>query len=173
MDILAHSLWTNLVYYKKYRLDLRQRLWAVFFGIAPDLVSFTPATLFGLAHLGNRDYLASLAHSSYWPFMWAQFSYNYTHSLVTFSVVTAIVVSIRKGKMYWPILGWALHICIDIFSHRGFYETPFLYPISNYKFSHGLSWGNPVFMVVNYGLLLVFYISLSVFVNYRKRNAKA
>lgn len=172
MDILAHSLWTNLAYYKKYRFNRKQRLWAVFFGIAPDLVSFTPATLFAFSHFGNRDYLMQLANSSYWPFAWAQYSYNYTHSLVFFAVVTAIVLAIRKGKIYWPLLGWALHIGIDIFSHKGFYETPFLYPVSNYKFSHGWSWGDPAFMFINYGLLIIIYLSLLFFLKNKQRDAK-
>ena len=162
MDVLAHSLWTNLVFYKKYKNDLRDRLWAVFFGLAPDLVSFIPATLYAFFSAGG-DQLIRLSSSNLWMFVWARNSYNYTHSLVIFLIVLVLVTAIRKGKVYWPMLGWALHIGIDIFSHKGFYETPFLFPFSKYRFDHGMSWSNPNFMLINYGLLISIYLFLLYF----------
>lgn len=157
MDILAHALWTNLAYYKKYKNELRDRLWAVFFGIAPDLVSFTPATIFALLFRPKFD-LQSLLSSQNWVYVWARESYNYTHSLVSFVIVMVIVMLVRKGKPYWPLLGWALHIFIDIFTHHNFYETPFLFPLSHFKNSFSVSWAEPWFMAINYGSILILYI---------------
>ncbi len=169
MDILAHGLWTNLAFYKKYRHDLKSRLLAVFFGIVPDLISFTPAFIYGFFHRGTFR-AAALLNDASGPYAWARESYNYTHSLVTLAVIIAAILAIKKGKMYWPILGWLLHIVIDIFTHKGFYETPFLYPILNYKFSHGISWGHPTFMFINYGLLVLIYLAIFFFKD--RRNAK-
>ena len=157
MDILAHGLWTNLAYYKKYKYDLKNRLWAVFFGIMPDLVSFTPSTLYVLLSR-NRFNLEQLISSSQWTFFWARESYNYTHSLISLAVVAVLILLVRRGKMYWPILGWLLHIVIDIFTHPNFYSTPFLYPLSGFKNRYGISWAEPHFMAINYGALAILYI---------------
>lgn len=168
MDIFAHGLWTNLAYTKKYKTDIQSRLWAVFFGVMPDLISFTPATIYSLLFHPKFDMAAAL-YSQNGVFTWARESYNYTHSLVTFALAVVIVLIIRKGKMYWPLLGWALHIFIDIFTHPDFYSTPFLYPLSNFKNHYGISWANPYFMAVNYGSLAVLYILW--FTLWRKKKA--
>ena len=161
MDIFAHGLWTNLAFYPKYKNSLKDRLWAVFFGIMPDLISFTPATIFAFLNFGSGQ-LNKLATSNQWAFVWARESYNYTHSLITFAIVFLIALAIRKGKIYWPLFGWVLHIFIDIFTHKDFYETPFLYPLSHYKFDHGYSWGHPIFMLINYSAILILYILIGM-----------
>jgi len=157
MDIFAHALWTNVVYYKNYKNNLKDRLWAVFFGIMPDLISFVPATLYAFFHSG-KDNFVNMSNSQLWVFTWARESYNITHSLVTLALVIAVVLAIRKGKMYWPLLGWGLHIGIDIFTHPSFYQTPFLYPLSGFKNNYAISWSEPVFMLVNYTAIAVLYI---------------
>lgn len=167
MDIFAHALWTNLAYYKKYRNDLKDRLLAVFFGVMPDLISFTPATIYAFFHAG-RGHLMGLFSSNIWVFVWARESYNYTHSLVSFAVVVVIILGSRKGKMYWPILGWLLHIVIDIFTHPDFYRTPFLYPLWGVKNHYAISWAEPHFMVINYSLIAIFYIL--IFTVWRKKS---
>ncbi len=169
MDIFAHMLWTNVVYRKNYLTDIKSRLWAVFFGVAPDLVSFVPATLYGFFHL-EHDWLAALANSQEWVFVWARNSYNYTHSFVIFGIALVIAYTVRKGKIYWPLFGWALHIAIDILTHKDFYETPFLSPLSHFTNHYSVRWSEPTFMVINYGLLAVFYIL--IFSVWSKKYAK-
>lgn len=173
MDIFAHILWTNLVYRKKYLVEAKNRLWAVFFGVAPDLVSFIPATIYAFFHFGSGSQMIALANSNIWVFTWARESYNYTHSLVTFAVAFLLMLAINKGKIWWPIFGWALHICIDIFTHHNFYETPFLYPLSNFKNHYGISWAEPHFMIVNYSLLVASYILIFILWRRRKNNPNA
>lgn len=158
MDTLAHALWTNAVFYPKYKNQLKSRLWAVFFGVAPDLAAFTPVILYSLFRGFQRFMPEAYNSSALWPYWWARNSYNFTHSAVIFLGVFLLITVLRKGKPYWPMLGWLLHIAIDIPSHRGFYETPFLFPLSNYKFDHGISWGHPVFMLINYSAILILYI---------------
>jgi len=169
MDILAHTLWTNAVFHAKYHTNKKRRYIAAFFGVVPDLVGFTPAFFYMLFSGGFRG-PESFA-SSHWVFIYAQYAYNYSHSLVVFAAVFLVVLLIRKGKPYWPLLGWALHICIDIPTHHGFYETPFLFPFSNYRFNHGTSWGHPTFMIINYGIMAIVYIGL--FWYSRKKNEPA
>ncbi len=74
MDILAHALWTNLAYYKKYPKDVKNRLWAVFFGVLPDLISFTPSTLYILffhREMFSNYKLSLELGQSMWVFRWA------------------------------------------------------------------------------------------------------
>lgn len=168
MDIFAHGLWTNIVFYKKYATEKTQRLIAVLFGVLPDLISFTPATLYVL--LTRQDFSPELFFSEKWVFTFAAASYDFTHSIVIFLAAVIIVAIIRKGKLYWPMWGWALHILIDIPTHKDFYETPFLFPFSDYKFGSGVDWAEPGFMVINYGALVLIY--LFWFLVLRKNKAK-
>jgi len=168
MDILAHALWTNIAYYKKYRINLKNRLWAVFFGVAPDLISFAPSTIYLLLFSPGSflQYKLSLeVGRSQWYFRWAVESYNYSHSLIIFLVVF-LVLRLALKKFYWPMLGWPLHILIDIFTHKDFFETPFMFPLSNFANHHGVVWSEPRFMIINYSALACAYIVIFYF--YRK-----
>lgn len=181
MDVLAHVLWTNAVFHAKYDKLRKQRYLAAFFGVAPDLVSFIPATIYTLLNskkilnfIEGKD-LTKISPEHYnalnsWVFDYAIQSYNYTHSLVIFAAVFLVVLAVRKGKFYWPLLGWGLHILIDMFTHKDFFETPFLFPISNVTNHNAIVWGEPIFMVINYGLLILVYAGL--FWYHRKRIAK-
>ncbi len=172
MDIFAHTLWTNMVFYKKYKRELRNRMIAVLFGVLPDLFSFTPVFLYSFF---AREGFMDLIGKNIWVIRYAGESYNYTHSIIFFLLAVFCVGLYRyfymKGKslfkkydaginglLYWPMFGWLLHILIDIPTHKNFYETPFLFPISDYRFSYGISWAHPVFMVINYSALALVYI---------------
>ncbi len=134
--------------------------WGIFFGVFPDFFAFTPvffyvfynwifkhkALVFGPPEDGRIMPLNDLSHQLY----------NYSHSFVIWLIVVGVVWFAYR-RFPWILLGWALHIGIDIFSHSSeFYPTPFLFPISNFQVN-GNSWGEPLFMTINYGLLLVFY----------------
>lgn len=169
MDVFSHALWTNLLYYPTYKDRLKARLWAAFFGVLPDLISFTPSTLYLL--LSRTDFprgveqLPDLA-----IFRYAVESYNYTHSLVTFFLILLIVTVIRRGKIWWPLFGWLFHIVLDLFTHKAdFFATPILFPLSNLKYLHGFSWAEPHFLLINWIVLLVLYVALLY--DTRKRKA--
>lgn len=162
MDIFAHAAWTNLVFYKKLR-ERKRDLWiAVLFGVLPDLLSFTPVFIYSWIY--SKGFM-ELIGSNVWVIRFAGESYKYTHSIVIFALLLGVVAMIRKfvGKnpLYFPVLAFGLHTLIDIPTHKNFYETPFLFPISDYMFSQGVSWAHPVFMAVNYSLLAVFYVILT------------
>ncbi len=188
MDVIAHTLWTNAVFHFKYKNQRRMRYLAAFFGVAPDLVGFTPLFIYliisGRVFNGER---LSFLYQTHWTFRFAEEAYNYTHSLVIFGICFLSVLilgnlykhlkrgslqsfSWRKAWFFWPMLGWALHILIDIPTHPDFYSTPFLYPISSFENHHGMPWSHPVFMVVNYTLLAMAYAAISVY--HRRRRAK-
>ncbi len=173
MDVLAHTLWTNAVFHSKYHKQRKMRYLAAFFGVAPDLVGFTPLIIY-LIYSGRIFNPAGFINGKLnnWTVSFAEYAYNYTHSLLIFLVVFLLVLLIgnvykyrqnpdnSKIWFFWPLLGWALHILIDIPTHPDFYSTPFLFPLSNFRNHHGISWGHPVFMVINYGAIILTYVGL-------------
>ncbi len=160
MDVFSHALWTNLLYYPKYKDNLKSRLWAVFFGVLPDLVSFTPSTLF-LIFSRSKFPLTIEAMQTVSVLRYAVYSYNFTHSLVIFFGVFLVVLVVRNGRVYWPMLGWLFHIVLDIFTHKAeFFATPIFFPISNIQYLHEFSWAEPHFLLVNWGVLICMYILL-------------
>ena len=87
--------------------------------------------------------------------------YQFSHSLVIFVAVFGIVWLIRHEPS-WVMLGWPLHILIDIPTHTTrFFATPFLWPISSYQFD-GISWGQRWFLILNYSALASAYLYLLI-----------
>jgi membrane-bound metal-dependent hydrolase YbcI (DUF457 family) len=171
MDVLAHTLWTNALFHLKYHQERKQRYIAAAFGVVPDLIGFVPVTVYAL---WNRLVFDPSTYQAYnhWTFTYAKEAYNYTHSLVIAVAAILLVMAFRKGKLYWPMLGWVLHIVIDFFTHPDFYQTPIFFPISNYQNTHGISWAHPVFMVVNYSLMVITYIIIFKYRDKRKIDAR-
>ena len=166
MDVLAHGLWTNVMYklIPETRNNKKTTWWGIFFGVFPDLVAFTPV-------------FAYIFYRGIFLHTWIRFAppedtnqtipldqlthhlYNFSHSLVIWLIVFVLVWLLFR-KTPWVLLGWALHICIDIFSHSSqFFPTPFLFPISKF-YVNGIPWAEPVFMIVNYSALVLLYIFL-------------
>ena len=59
------------------------------------------------------------------------------------------------------MLGWALHILIDILTHKAIFAVHFLWPLSDYGFN-GIRWENRWFMALNYAALLAAFTWLWV-----------
>lgn len=153
MDIISHGLWGGLVLGGKKRIEF---ILALVFSILPDI--FAEGVMFFLVILGLNG-MPSLenGHPNIVDFpVYAQNFYNTTHSLFVFLIVFAIVWMLIK-KPFWPLAGWGMHILIDIPTHSlELFPTPFLWPISDYRFD-GVGWDNPIIMIPNIALLLFFY----------------
>lgn len=166
MDIIAHGLWANAIYRGvttgKNIKPSKTKIWTViFFGLIPDLLSFGPIFFWSIYEFLFRGMEIPFRgmHSQVSIPNYIFGTYNYTHSFIIFLAIFGIVWLIRK-KPFWLMYGWGLHILIDIFSHaKEFFPTPFLFPISNFQVS-GWSWHNPVFMAINYSLLVSVYLGL-------------
>ena len=153
MDILAHFLWTYVIYFR-YKTH---RLLAAFFGIFPDLGSFGfffLLSLFsGTLEFGKPE-LSSIPNYVF-------FSYNLTHSLIAAFFVILVIYLLTK-RIPWILGGWILHILIDIPTHTdSFFPTPFLWPLSNFTFN-GISWADKEFLIINYSLLILVYAYLFI-----------
>ena len=158
MDIFAHALWTTAVATPLQRRS-PQRIslgWATFFGIFPDVFSFAiPAVvrIWWYATGVTPSLLPDTKTAGRFQFVWQL--YHASHSLVIFTLVFAIVWLIFRRPVF-ELLGWALHILIDIPTHQGMFAVHFLWPFSSYGFS-GIRWENPWFMAANYAALILCY----------------
>ncbi|MDQ3075873.1 MAG: hypothetical protein M3Q34_01995 [bacterium] len=172
MDIFAHILWSNAgargankIFAKKIYLDKKtgenkkfsmSPVWTGFWGVFPDFFAFTVPFTIGMYNLRfNPAYEGGFGrhHIEVQGFDIAAFLYQYSHSLVVWAFVFLAVWYFSKRPRY-ELLGWLLHILIDIPSHAlAFYPTPFLFPISDYRFPYGVQWSNMWFMIINYTFL--------------------
>lgn len=172
MDILAHTLWANYGSRKANRMIEKRNekkpqakpipkinvVAASFFGVAPDFFAFTiPFILMFWSLITGDVSFSSFSHHG--PptegLDLAAYLYQFSHSLVIFALVFILIWVLYKRPRF-ELLGWALHILIDIPSHAiSFFPTPFLFPISEYRFPYGVQWGNKWYMIVNYSLLLI------------------
>jgi hypothetical protein len=169
MDIFAHALWAGAGAKKlndKFEVESKPKIspgWTAFWGVFPDFFAFTIpfialfyAVIFQGVNLTQFRGPHSVASSGTVgsAFELAPTLYQYSHSLVIFLTIF-ILTWIYFKRPRFELLGWALHILIDIFSHTAeFYPTPLFFPLSNWKFLYGVSWGNPYYMIINYSLLL-------------------
>ncbi|MBA3733067.1 metal-dependent hydrolase [Patescibacteria group bacterium] len=170
MDIFAHAIWTSIAakeLNEKRLKEKRNRIsiyWSAFWGIFPDLFAFSiPFALF-IAGLQNGVSFKIQFHEHGGPGELANILYHYSHSLVIFALVFVLVWLYYKRPRL-ELLGWMLHILIDIPTHSlKFYPTPFLWPISNYHFPYGVPWSEPWFMLINYSVLLC-VLTLTIYRN--------
>jgi len=153
MDVFAHFLWTSGLFWKS------KKHWLIgLFGVLPDLLSFGVYLVIRLFTGGpafGRPNLATIP-----PYVHTL--YNLTHSLVMWLLYAAIVYLLFR-KYFILMLGWLLHIFLDVFTHTdAFFPTPVLWPLSNWHYEYGVSWGTPVFMLVNYSALTVLWVLIIV-----------
>ena len=154
MDAASHGLWGGIAFGRK----SRGSFWLAFsFGNAPDMLSFG---IFFFERIFTHGFdfgpgppaLDSIP--AYVPML-----YNVTHSLVVFAAAFALVWLIRK-KPLWPMAAWGFHVLMDIFTHGSeFFPTPFLWPISDYRFD-GVPWSHPAIWYTNIGFLVLLYVLL-------------
>jgi hypothetical protein len=169
MDIVAHGLWAgaagaaaNLKLRRKVRF-LHTLLWGVF----PDLFAFMPVFVVLLLHgipgeaTGFRIIFSRALREALPPFLRPEALYPLSHSLPVFlAVFLAAWLLFRRPVL--PLLAWPLHILMDIPTHAaGAFRTPFLWPLSSYRFS-GFWWSERWFMILNYSLLAAAYLALFV-----------
>lgn len=168
MDIFAHGLWTGISYKTiKRKSNYPLRVWlATFWGVFPDFFAFSLPFIymFGSILFGGMSLSDFRPHTQMEPtahqfpmYDLANTLYNYSHSLIIFALVF-ILVAVLRQKPVWEMGGWLLHILIDIPTHSyKFFPTPFFWPISDLRFD-GFSWGTPMFMTVNYSLIVICFL---------------
>ncbi|MBI5732950.1 hypothetical protein HY967_03255 [Candidatus Jorgensenbacteria bacterium] len=163
MDIVSHGLWGSLTFGRKNK----KSFWLSFlFGVAPDLFSFGIffiSTFLGLTE--RPDWTRAEPPSLSTIPAYVGYFYNFTHSLIIATSVFLIIWLIYR-KPFLEMLAWPLHILFDIPTHSyQFFPTPFLWPLSNFKFN-GHSWADPIIFFPNLAVLIILY---AVFLIRKKR----
>ena len=89
-------------------------------------------------------------------FDWVWQIYNGSHSAVLFALIFgAVWLYLRRPPL--EMLGWALHIVVDVFTHRDWFAVKFLWPLSEYHVD-GLPWETRWFLVLNWGALATVWL---------------
>ena len=160
MDILAHGLWTTAAGVVGQK-NLKQRLhlgWLAAWGVLPDLVVFTiPASvrIWRLLTGASRTLLPD-GRGPHFEWVWG--FYNLTHSALVFAICfAAFWLLVQKPVL--EMLGWAIHIIIDVFTHSGLFAIKFLWPVSSIHVD-GKRWETPWFLAANYAALASLYLWL-------------
>ncbi len=172
MDIFAHGLWAGAAAKAATRKGLRISAWrAALWGVFPDFFAFAPLFVWLIIQLlftGEVSSLIARPDAAEPPphdgmlFQITQGLYSISHSFFVFILVCGVLFLLYRLKIFrripWEIGGWFLHILIDIPTHSyEFYPTPFLWPLSDWKFD-GFSWGHPWFIFINYVTLFAVYL---------------
>lgn len=172
MDIISHSLWAGAISYAaKHNLEKRTKhkfhiLAGILFSVFPDIFAFGfPFLWFAYKFLSGQMSLGEMPMpgdaepfrlAGFWVFDLAQNLYMVSHSLIIFTVVFILTWKMFKRPVF-ELLGWPLHILIDIPTHSyEFYPTPVFWPISTAALD-GAEWKTPLVMGINIFALAVVY----------------
>ncbi len=153
MDLVSHALWGGIVFGQRSKKNF---FTAAGITILPDVLTEGLFAGLYLLDIGNMPGWEN-GHPNIpaYPF-WAQNFYNSTHSVIVFTLCFLLIWMLVR-KPVWIIGAWGLHILIDIPTHSiNLFPTPFLWPLSDYKFN-GIGWHNPLVLGANILLLLGAY----------------
>jgi len=149
IDFVSHGLWGGIAFGRRSR---KAFLAAVGISLLPDLLgegALGLLTVLDVAGMPGWEH----GHpnlTDYPP--WARNFYNVTHSLVVFALVFGAVWLLAR-KPVWITGAWGLHVLIDIPTHSiALFPTPFLWPLSDYRFD-GVAWHHPLVFAANSLLL--------------------
>ncbi|KKP62770.1 MAG: hypothetical protein UR56_C0005G0016 [Candidatus Roizmanbacteria bacterium GW2011_GWC2_34_23] len=145
MTTWTHGLLAFSIYqpFKKYNWKK-----AVWWAIFPDLFWGIPLAIYLLiSH-------ASIPNDFNQAPSWFYTLYGSSHSFVIAFIVIWIVYYITK-KFHSEMLAWPfLHILMDIPGHT-YFQTPFLYPLSNFSIHGFFSWTDKYFDIASYAIPLL------------------
>lgn len=172
VDILSHGLWAGaaaVALRRRYGASDRAVVGAIVMGVLPDVVHAVPVVAwsafqpdgwriiaaYSVAVPGAEPLLPLLVHGL------SHHAHCAMHSIVVAIGVTALVARLKPALLF-PLLGWWLHIAIDIPTHSNdYYPVPFLYPLTNKGFD-GVAWTTPWLLGLNYvGLLAVYAVLIA------------
>ncbi len=167
MDIVAHVLWAGAA-----AEALRHRTYLstatvggiVLLAALPDVVHLAPLAAWALSQdaplsLVYRTLVAPAGRGPPVPEAVHALGANLYFIMHSAPVAAALAALAWAARQRFPVvmLGWWLHIAIDLFTHSGdYYAVPVLYPFSDYAWD-GIAWRPPWFLVLNYLALAVTY----------------
>ena len=140
MNIIAHGLWGAALAPK----NTRNQKWfnqSIIFSVAPDFIWL----IFLIPYLiiTKNQIPTGWNYAPKWFFE----LYGLTHSIIIWLAVF-IGSSFIFKKLQWPELFWLFHILLDIPGHTHF-TTPFLFPISDFRYKGLFSWESPLLLLLS------------------------
>ena len=170
MDILSHALWAGAageLIRRRRHTSGRMLAATVALGAAPDIVSLLPMAVWSLSQPASfaltRDYISAMPGTE--PAMPAIVGLlsHHAHCAMHSAVVAAAVGLLiwwRRPRLLPVLVGWWLHIALDIPTHSNdYYAVPFLYPLA-YWGINGVAWTTPWVLATDYVALGLAFLGL-------------
>ncbi|MBS3107767.1 zinc dependent phospholipase C family protein [Candidatus Woesearchaeota archaeon] len=159
MDPLSHLLWVYLAvkFGLVHALNIKYFL---IFSLFPD-ISYIPFWIYhfkkAYRNLGNMvSPTKDMIQNTPWIINKFYFLFHSIPFILFFSLVVGLIFGLQM--FFTVLLGWGIHVILDVFSHEGFWATKILYPFSNKSYDF-LPWYNSKrFNVVNMALLFFGYL---------------
>ena len=156
MDFFAHIMWSIIVYGKF--VSSSAMIQIAVFSVVPDLMWGIPV----FSHvLASRNRKIHITHERKEYADKFGKIYNTSHSLIMMLVAFAIF-SLLTASFYYPVLlGWALHVVIDLFVHKESYfpQKPF-YPLSHFRVRGYFLHLNKKFVIINWIIIITLMMIL-------------
>lgn len=163
MDIVAHTLWAGAgcAVLRRHR-TVSPRTIAATMGLAalPDVAQLLP--IVGWWWFGDGTFADVRAYALAVPGgepalpPLVLFLSHHLHCIMHSALVAGLVTLVSwmlLGRLWIPLLGWWMHIVIDVFTHSAaYYPAPVLYPLTERGFD-GMAWNTPEALAINYGAL--------------------
>ncbi len=167
MDIISHGLWGGVLTGRKGR---KQFAWAVFFGALPDLSSFGIFLVLTFLGVGARaDWSAGPPSMESIP-SYVHTLYNISHSLITFLFFATILYFFVR-HLFIPFFAYGFAVLLDIPTHStNFFATPFLWPLSSYKYD-GTPWSESQIFIPNVILVLTAYLVWYLYIKKKRASS--
>ncbi len=162
MEIVAHVLWASAAVitarrYTNAGIPVRSTLWWAAF---PDVLAFGPPIAAGVVLRLAGGPNSAPAEGHILPHVHLGLPlYPAAHSALAFLVVFALAAILAR-RVVVGMLGWLLHIVIDIPTHSlDYYATRFLWPVSDFRID-GVAWWTPWLWAATYAALGVVFLLL-------------
>jgi hypothetical protein len=160
LDILAHALYSTAGgIAARRKLHWRIHLgWLAACSVLPDLVVFGIPAAVRIGRFLTGASRILLPDGSGPRFDWAFGIYDVTHSGVVWALCFGAVWLLARRPVL-ELIGWALHIAIDTFTHTGIFAIKLLWPLSPVHFD-GIRWETPWFLALTYLVLAAVFLVL-------------
>jgi hypothetical protein len=159
MEIVAHGLWAAAAAVATNRCKLANPriAWTVWWAAFPEVLAFGPSFAVGLWLRLSGALESGTAHGGQLPHVHLGLPlYPMGHTFLAFLLVF-VIAAILARRVVVELLGWLLHILIDIPTHSfSYYATRFLWPLSDFRID-GIAWWTPWFWISTYAALAAVY----------------
>lgn len=160
MTTWTHGLLAYAVFRPFKHVNAKMAAWWAMF---PDVVWLIPLGIYILFNFSKTP--RGITHAA--PFITDL--YGVSHSFIVSFAVIGIVYLVKK-KFPYEMLAWPFfHILMDIPGHEHF-QTPFLYPLSDFKVQGLFNWWSPFWFSMQHIVPLAIIV---ITIHYQKRKSRS